>query len=136
MSLLKENNLPKQTIDYYLDEILRKRNLPQEDIKVITDSRKKYQKFVMLEGLIFGLSIRQIYKNTNPKEFFNKLNAQTFRFCLGSIMAMVLIFNYANKEYYIDNKFLLSKYLYVDEKRFYESILNREIIQLYHKKDK
>jgi len=131
MSLLKENNISRQTIDYYQDEILRKKNISDEDKKIIIDSRRKYRKFLMLEALIFFVSIRQIYKNTKPADFLSKLNVQTFRFCITSMIAMVLIYNFANNEYYMDNKFLLIKHLHVDEKRYNQSILNREIMKLY-----
>jgi len=132
MSLLEKNYFTKPIIDYFLDELLKKKSLSEDEIYIILNSRKKYRKFILLNGLIFSFSIRQIYKNSCPHNFFNKLNVQTFRFCATSIVVMVYIYYIANNEYYIDNKFLIRKYFNVDEKQFNKSIINREIIKLYN----
>jgi len=134
MSLLKsKDNSTKPVIDYYLNQILSNKNIKEDDKSIIIDARKKYRKILYLNGFIFLLSVRQIYKNTNPYDFFNKLNVHTYRFCTFSLLSMICLYYYANNEYYSDTKFLISRHFHVDEKKYNESIINREIINLHFK---
>lgn len=133
MSLLKEYNFTRSTLDYYLDEILANKRVKEEEKAIIYQSRKKYRMFLFANNFIFLLTVRQIYKNAKPSEFLSKHNVQTFRFCVLSTVALVYIYIHANNEYYIDTKFLIKKYFSLDERKYNESLLNREIMKLYSK---
>ena len=100
-------------------------------MKIINDSRKKYRIITSLNFFVFAFTIKQIYKNTKPKEFSHLINFQIFRFCTLATISMTYIFAHANNEYYVDTKYLISKHFSVDEKKYNESNLNREIMKLY-----
>ena len=131
MSLVKEYKITRQNLDFYIDHLINNKKITGEEMKIINDSRKKYRIITSLNFFVFAFTIKQIYKNTKPKEFSHLINFQIFRFCTLATISMTYIFAHANNEYYVDTKYLISKHFSVDEKKYNESNLNREIMKLY-----
>jgi hypothetical protein len=129
----------KRYIDYLITQISSKHKLSDEENNLISNARRKFYFISFIKYGIVGILISIVYRRG---KLINSLNLDMnisdklidFPFAVKfiSLCFGVYYMNYlSHKVYYNDLKYLIKLHSSIEPKQFYNSIINKQIMEKY-----
>jgi len=123
-----DSKYPKDYIDYLIKNIKTNKDLPNEELKLIRNTKIKYYSLVLFNIPFFLFRIKRFY---NYNKMYNLKKQQSINFVLTTLIPMLMMVVLADKIYYRDLKYLIIKYSSITLDNYENTKLNRLIIENY-----